>query len=705
MLARSASWIASRIERLDGPKTGNEGPGLTSRPSEAGTRYGETVLSVVLFGGLILLLSWPAFNGFFYGEDFLWMGAYRLQHANFLRTIFTPLYGLFYRPAGAAWELGTQLLLPWDPVMHHARNFLFALADLFLLHRIMLRVTSSRIARGIGLAFFALSKAHLVIIGMFSTIPTLAGLTHFLLCLLFLLRHLQERKWTDYGLALGFFVLSVFSRDYSLVLIAVVLALFVFSVYGKGLHRMAIREAVVKFGPFVVAVCGYLVARFLAVGVPPVRQDSLYGINPDFVRLAKGAIIFAGNLLNLSLSSIPQLTGLGDLSTLLTDNPSVHQAYKIAFLVLGCVLLLWTTTAGILRKKWYSFALIWAIIIMAPTLLIGNRQIYYIYESVAAVAVLLAMCLDRGLPGRGSLLSAWTLALLLIGVNGYATNKNAEVQWWKGAQVISEKVNEQVFAPNRGSPIRSLTIITPTPRLAEVVTWLINPGAFPEQLMMPRILMSREIKEFKVVTAEMYSRQDWRPQGAWDIVYGLDAGTPEYSFSRVEPMKLSSCNSFESGLGNLDSGWVKNTRTAYRANTNPAYVSQGRQSIWVSVASESPVGPRYGGITLPLTPSREFTLDLWVDKPQNLVSVFAYEMDDQGYAINAWVNNDPVNSLTAGAMNALMFQLNTGNVHGFDWTPQNPGGAPKSLHFFVDVKQGKQVHFYIDRLCELTEWP
>jgi hypothetical protein len=94
-----------------------------------------------------------------------------------------------------------------------------------------------------------------------------------------------------------------------------------------------------------------------------------------------------------------------------------------------------------------------------------------------------------------------------------------------------------------------------------------------------------------------------------------------------------------------------------------------------------------------------------VDKPQNLVSVFAYEMDDQGYAINAWVNNDPVNSLTAGAMNALMFQLNTGNVHGFDWTPQNPGGAPKSLHFFVDVKQGKQVHFYIDRLCELTEWP
>jgi hypothetical protein len=43
------------------------------------------------------------------------------------------------------------------------------------------------------------------------------------------------------------------------------------------------------------------------------------------------------------------------------------------------------------------------------------------------------------------------------------------------------------------------------------------------------------------------------------------------------------------------------------------------------------------------------------------------------------------------------------NGEGFRWRPQNRTGSPQALHFFLDIKGGTQVNFYLDQLCELLE--
>ena len=61
--------------------------------------------------------------------------------------------------------MGTDLFPPWNPIVHHWRNFFALLFCLWIHYPIMVRVTDWEPARVIGLAFFVLSKVQLMMVG------------------------------------------------------------------------------------------------------------------------------------------------------------------------------------------------------------------------------------------------------------------------------------------------------------------------------------------------------------------------------------------------------------------------------------------------------------------------------------------------------------------------------------------------------------
>ena len=696
-----AKLVNYPVNNIDPAKDAHGQTNLYSHELSPHTRYMETFIVVCVFGLIIFLLSKPAFDSYFYGEDFNWTNQYLAANQNFLKAIFTPMAGAFFRPAPAAWIISTQLVLPWNPIIHHARNFLFILIDLFLIYRIMLRVTASRVSRIIGMTFFSISKVHLVTIGIISAVEIIATLTHFLLTLFFLIRYMQDRKKIDYLLASVFFVLSVFSRDYSIVLTSVVFTLFFFFVYENRTRIHDWKDGAFKLLPFLFIAGGYLLARFIIVGLPPMGGTSAYSINFSFDRLFEGMKIFMGNLLNLSLS-FSYLTGQGDLSTLFTNNEFYNQIYKTGFLVLGCLLFLLTFANGIWQRKWYIFCLVWAVVIIFPTFLIGNIQIYYIYEPVAALAILLSMCVDYDIFGRRALLVAWSFMLMIIAINGFALNQNVAVYWWRYVADQGEVVNRQIFTPNKELPINSLTIITPSQDYANQIQYLIEP-LHSGQYALLKNLMSPQITMFRVMTSKDYSKIDGEKRDSADLIYFLENG--KFSFKQILPTQTSDCNSFENhtDIDQFTTSQILNTKTSYEFNTNPTYISDGNGSIHVTVSAEGVAENHWGGVELPLPKDNQFTVNLWVDRPEDVKTISVSETDSQGRVIYAWSNNNPENDLIADGKTKLVFQMNEDNVYGFNWMPQESAGSPTKLNFFLDVKNDKTVNYYLDQMCNVSK--
>ena len=673
---------------------------LYSPPARPKPAYGETFLVLAVLGSIIYIVNKQAFAGFFLGEDFNITSLYLFKNKDFFGTVFDAIFGVFFRPASMAWLLITQLILPWDPYVHHLRNYFFTLLNLFLIYRILIRVTSSKLARLVGISFFALSKVHLSTIGFIAMFEHIITLTHFLFALLFTIRYLQERKKSDYLLALIFFALSVFSRDFSVVLLAVVFVLFFFYAYEKRGSPGIWKDAFLKFSPYLGIAIVYLAARLWVVGLPTTGSDTTYAINFDLVNMAKYVLLFAGNILNVSITrSWYHTVGQGDLSTLLINNNIINWGYKLGFLLAGSGLLLWTVFQGIRRRGWSSFSLVWAFIIAFPTFLINRPYIHYILEPVAAIAVLLAISLDYVSPERKKVLRYWLIVLVLIGLNGIGHNQNVSVYAWRWAENALSNVNQQIFLPNKGLPARSLTIVAPDQANAELVSYVIAPfhHSSIEKLM-------GAVVSYKAITVEQYALLDQTQLNALDLVYLLKPA--DYTFTRLYSMaKPEKCNSFEVNTTHLQPAWVVNSQTELGINTDPAFISDQKQSIKIFVGAQGDEPYHYGGIELPLPAENQFSVDFWIDRPQDVNAIFAYEADGNGKQVYAWVNNNPLGGLQPGVKATLGFQLRGGNIYGFEWNETNYVSTPGVIHFFVDVKTGKEVNFYIDQFCQLSNPP
>src|SRR5262249_23444159 len=219
-------------------------------------------------GAAIFVLNRSAFDGFFMSEDFNYLSLYFHANGDFLRAVFGAMGATsqFFRPASISWVIGTQLLLPLDPLVQHLRNFLFVLINVFLVFQILFQLTVSRAARWSGTAFFALSGYQLMAIGYINIFEDIVTMLHFLAPLLFLVRYLQKQRWLDLGLSVGFFTLGVFSRDTGVLYTVVVVALI--AAFTLKDNRHAWKTVILRSLPYCLVAVIYVAVRLLIVGLP-----------------------------------------------------------------------------------------------------------------------------------------------------------------------------------------------------------------------------------------------------------------------------------------------------------------------------------------------------------------------------------------------------------------------------------------------------
>lgn len=481
-------------------------------------------------GLLLLVMTYPAFKTFFISENFEYLGQYHAHYHSFWRALLSPTNHIFFRPVFFAASLPWYYILPLEPWTHHLRNFAFSVVNLLLLHRVLVRLVIARYARLLAFFLFAVSKIHMTTIGYINIFDTTISLMLLLTTILFFLRYIAHRRKLDYGLGLLFCFLSIFSKDYGLVVVIVVTAL----VASYGLKWSSWKTDTLywmrRLSPLPVMLLVYLGMRYAVVGPLP-TSDPIYSPQLSLSLALTKLLIFTSSLGNLSfaVNGITGASGLGRWLTMdagrfgpllseIVQGTITRVSWGDAVQYLLFLALLFMTMAGGRRAgRIMLFPLIWVAVYLGPTLLIRNLQIYYNYESLAGVAVFLGLCLDRV---NRRMLSVWGVAMIVIGINGLISNYSS-LYGWQYVANLAQKARQPVIDAYRGRLIESLTFATTEKNLWQFALGSDNYPMLPEMMKVPALRI-RYISQKELQTQRVQAN-------ATNLLFDVDNNFTEYS--------------------------------------------------------------------------------------------------------------------------------------------------------------------------------
>jgi hypothetical protein len=448
---------------------------------------GETFLVPSLANGLLLMLSWPAFKYFFFGEAFYYLQLYEEHHKHLWQAAFSQIGGIFFRPGIFLSTIWWNFILPPEPMAYHIRNAVLCCVNIFLLHRVLLKFVRSPWARAIALFLVAASKLYLTMIGRISLYEDSILLLTILLSILFWCRYIKNRRATDYILSLVFCTYSVYSKDHGFVILGVLAAIIVaLGMKPDGSFRQ-VRNWLFRFAPFVVVAASYWVLRFILLG-PINPYQAMYSPRLSLSVAAwqiQGFIATAGNF---SLTQ-GQTMGAGGFSSLFMANSRAAEYSLCALLWLFIAGTVWRT-----RPPWRLWIVpaAWICLYIGPILLIRNHNVWYHQEPLAGLALLIGICLDRA--GR-PLLMTWSTVIALIAVNGYISNRHSQYDWEYVA--IRSEIVKPIVASLKPSPPKAIVFVT-TPEMKDFWEFAISGPLVPQMLGAPNTVISFVTSEGKV---------------------------------------------------------------------------------------------------------------------------------------------------------------------------------------------------------------
>jgi hypothetical protein len=427
----------------------------------------ETALVTAAASTLVAIVSWPAFHAWFFGEAFLYLGQYWGARERFVAALFSPSDMSFFKPVCFAASLPWYFLLPPDPLAYHLRNFALTVVVLALLHRVLLRVAPSRPARILAVMLFAASKVHLTTIGYLMIFDSILMLTLLLLAVLATLRWCASGAPGDRLGALAATALCALTKDYGVVAVAVVAAIAAtrdLDAPASARRRMLVAWLV----PLAAIAVGRMALRHAVVGPMP-WSHPVYAPHFSLAEIGRKSLVFVSALTNASIGWHDK-TGASGVGALVARG--VPRAFAGGGLegfgdgrggaavdaLVGTVLVI-ALTATVLAawrcRRAFVVPLVWMAAFFAPPLLVRNLQIYYAYEPLAGTVVLLAIAWSALAP-------AWrhlgATAVATIAIGGMASNHFAKYDWQYAAD--RARAIAPVIAAQRGSPIRSLSLLT-----------------------------------------------------------------------------------------------------------------------------------------------------------------------------------------------------------------------------------------------------
>jgi hypothetical protein len=476
-------------------------------------QWRETAWFVSIGMALLFILIKPAFDTYFFSENFIYLKVYSEHQNHFWRAMWSPILAIFFRPVLFLFGLPWHFILPLDPWLFHLRNFGFIAINLLLLHRILLRLITSTWARAIAFFFYVISKTHFTSVGYINLFDVIVLSFLLLGTVLFFLRFITTRKVIDYAFALLFSLFSIFSKDYGLVVVTVVATLAL--VYGirQSHWRTDLRWWAWRLAPLLLMVGVYFSLRLVIVGRLPQNNPNY---TPQFspALIVKKIAVYASVLNNLTLRDNGD-TGAYGLEKILAGFlgiPNYSSAVAAACCFLCLFLWAWTL------KSWRQLGiklllpLVWVAVYIGPTLVVRNLNVYYLYEPLAGAALLLGWGISVS---RASLRWVWIGVLALMALNAGLSNYQAGYHWSLCAS-MTVQLRQPIVEELQGQPLESITFVT-----SQMELWRFN--LIEGGPLIPALLRRPDLK-IKVVTPEGAAAARLRAN-ANNLVFSLEGGT------------------------------------------------------------------------------------------------------------------------------------------------------------------------------------
>ena len=351
---------------------------------------------------LILLVAYTFQNSarfFFALDDFAWL----LMAAN-IQNVWQLLETFFqYNAAGTYRPLTQEVFFFINYHMHgldytrfHAATLVIHLINTLLVYAILNRLKIRSLYCFVGAVFYGINSSNFIPIYWTSAITESGMAMFYLFSILFFIRFIEYKKWSDYLLSLTFCIFALMSKESA---ITIPVAIFLFYIYLGNLFSASLVVNGVKLTfPFAFVVFVYLLIRFVTIGIvgggpyKPVFDATIIGNLWDYLK-------WALNDLDLAILLLDRAT---NYSLTVFIRPAVYLLILVGF-----------STCFILDKKTILFSMLWFVVALIPVLpYVNHAQNYYVNISVVALSVLVASTFNK--LGRRGENAALLFAILYV---------------------------------------------------------------------------------------------------------------------------------------------------------------------------------------------------------------------------------------------------------------------------------------------------
>lgn len=220
---------------------------------------------------VLVVIYWPSFNNFFFGDDFfnlmLSPATSLKQVINFFNLIKAPESFPFYRPLTTQFYfwLGFKLF-GLNPLGFHLINFSFFVFSLTLIFYLTKKTTKSLLVSYLTTFFYSLSSSHFYRLYFLSQFQEIGLVVFYLLTIIFYLKFIETKKIINYFLTFLFLILSILSKETAITIPLSMLIIDFCFLRKKQNLTFWIKKRLKYILPFVALIAVYLFFRFFFFG-------------------------------------------------------------------------------------------------------------------------------------------------------------------------------------------------------------------------------------------------------------------------------------------------------------------------------------------------------------------------------------------------------------------------------------------------------
>lgn len=326
----------------------------------------------------------------------------------------------YYRPLQNLWFALGFHLFGYSPIAWHAAKILLHLVVVLLAFRAAVLLSGDVTVGLLSALLFSVLPAHAEVVTWISSIPEPMAAGFELAAFSLAVESPKDRRMLLGSVAC--FVAALLSYEGAIVFPVLLGAyLLIFGERGElesDHHSLTIQQILMRCAPYLGACVGYLIARYLVMG--------LYGVTYSAAGLAAGYAQPVGELLAtmpevmlyyIAMLGVPWLAGPAHPLDWVSSFFSPHFYVPLALLLLLATSG-WMAARHSPRRKLYIFCAIWFFVSIAPMMNLGGVwdlvQDRYLYLAALGWCVIAADCLVRWSRSGNRMLWSSVAALMLI---------------------------------------------------------------------------------------------------------------------------------------------------------------------------------------------------------------------------------------------------------------------------------------------------